>query len=281
VRLLAAPFCRPPVLGKPLGRGRDLFQSIPFLNRNDRRYIATACPAQVFKLLAFDQRPGEPGFESARTPFDSAQCTTRQNPYNCRMNFVSQPCKRHRAALAAVGPLAFRAKHGSRSASAGIMIAVACLHSAIAHGDSINEKRLRAWYCFGSINYMMSSIKPLQCEGLPGKIKLECDQSKQQSKLISEAQRQRLLTYLMATENAGNSGDMLAAAQGKTDAEQCFTQMKDPQVLSCSMACVRSATSHSSPDDLTRATSAAIDICRDQCDPVCKQPVSCGTCNPW
>ena len=160
------------------------------------------------------------------------------------------------------------------------LIALAFLHNVTARGDSIEEKRLRARYCFGSVNYMMPLAERL-CEGLPDILKRECDQEKEQAKLRNEVQRRRLLTYLMATETSDNSGDMLAAAQGKSDAAQCFMQMNNPQFLSCSLACFRSLMSHSSRDDFMRAKDAALDICRDQCEPVCKQPVRCGTYNPW
>jgi len=68
------------------------------------------------------------------------------------------------------------------------------------------------------------------CEGWPDIIKRECAQAQEQAKVRNELQRRRLLTYLMATENARGSGDVLAAAQGKSDAAQCFRNMSDPQV---------------------------------------------------
>jgi hypothetical protein len=95
------------------------------------------------------------------------------------------------------------------------------------HAQNVEEKRLRAWYCLGSVNYVASLIVNSSCEGLPDALSPGwCARSVQQAKINHEAQRRRLLLYLMSTGNLGDSG-VIAMAQGKSDAERCFTQLDD------------------------------------------------------
>jgi len=52
---------------------------------------------------------------------------------------------------------------GARFALAGLVIVFLCLHSGTASADSVKEKRLRAWYCLGSINYMIPLAEVRGC----------------------------------------------------------------------------------------------------------------------
>src|SRR5690348_912292 len=103
----------------------------------------------------------------------------------------------------------------------GFAALLAFLHSVAAQDtESIKERRLRAWYCLGQFNHIIPLAEGAWvCADSPDKA--ECAESQRKGKVKNEFTRQRLVTYLMATANASNNNDMLAAVQGKLDSEQC------------------------------------------------------------
>jgi hypothetical protein len=156
-----------------------------------------------------------------------------------------------------------------------VAMALACLHSATAHDpDSIKEKRLRAEYCLGYFVAVQQIGTDQICALSPDTA--GCAESARQGKLNNKLKVQRLALYLTATQKSGDYSERIATAQGKLDAEQCFANEADPQVLSCEAACMRRMMPRpSSVED-------ALQHCGDECtSTVCKKTFDCLNYDPW